>query len=506
MVIVQRSANEMKLDLQLGNVVADVKNGKTIRLMQQGQEAQLTSAGQSTLNLSRDGGNLKLSSLGGSINFKLNDKTQTLRKEELLEVDKTLKTQKKKIDVILLKPNRGENIWLDSNMTLNLKWKINTPGKYKVEISKDHKFKSKVLSHLTNDNTDYATALKHQGQYYWRVMSTDKSQSSEVYSFKAITKKAPQIIFPKDNFRVKSNKKMNSKSTLPVRFDWKDKLGVSEYQFQVAKENSFKNPLYQETTPDSNVNGVALKKGDYYWRVRATGNTPISSLWSETGEFVVTDEDESDLKLLSMPETPNPDVAANTTPSEPEPEALNKLSNEGPLLPPNLKSKTGSVELLFNAGAKGRTPASLQKDLLNPPVFKWSRPQGATGYHLELSKEKEFKNSFKKLKTKYPSYKWKTAAPGQYYWRVRSVNEKGQSEFSDIGQLDLKLAPPVLQSEYIIKKKAKSPKDLKKEVVSLDWVDLPYTAKYKILVDDELDFSTPIGKKFKDSSKLSFKS
>lgn len=103
------------------------------------------------------------------------------------------------------------------------------------------------------------------GRWYWQVTKTDAEGNyvnSEVREFYAIDSDMEQrTLFPPDNYRIAEAR------TQDVRYSWKTNIPY-ETVFQVARDSSFTNIMFQEKTNSSTVNGRSLPIGTYYWRIK----------------------------------------------------------------------------------------------------------------------------------------------------------------------------------------------------------------------------------------------
>jgi serine/threonine protein kinase len=82
------------------------------------------------------------------------------------------------------------------------------------------------------------------------------------------------------------------------------------------------------------------------------------------------------------------------------------------------------------------------------PTLEWSQLAGAESYQVQVSKSPEFTVALIDHNLTETRFPWTTSSAGRFYWRVRGTNGAGKkSNFSEVGEIDLKVAPPELPSE-----------------------------------------------------------
>ncbi len=114
--------------------------------------------------------------------------------------------------------------------------------------------------------------------------------------------------------------------------------------------------------------------------------------------------------------------------------------------------------------------------------FKWSEPENIKQYLLELSTQESFQDSktsrFKLLENKYTRT---IEEPGNYYWRISSIDNNG------------KIGPPSNSSSLVIVPKPEHP-EMEKPAIDehqllLKWRDAGSDMHYKIQFSNDSDFS-----------------
>lgn len=93
----------------------------------------------------------------------------------------------------------------------------------------------------------------------------------------------------------------NPPQTNPPGFVWRDQEGAAAYMLQVATDEAFEQPVYQEALLPFNAHTPhrPLEAGDYYWRYQAVEIDGTESGWSAARKFAVTGNE---------PEFPKPTI------------------------------------------------------------------------------------------------------------------------------------------------------------------------------------------------------
>lgn len=163
-----------------------------------------------------------------------------------------------------------------------LEWEeINQIDEYHLQIAMNNSFSNQSLvEDEMVDNTNYEVdQLSFDETYYWRVMADEGSEWSEVWSFNTHEESA----IPTVTLIAPSNNSTNQPTDLTL--EWQNIAGVNNYQVQVATNNSFSNPVYNETVSQAFIDINGLESGQtYYWGVRAEGADQWSNTWSFTTE------------------------------------------------------------------------------------------------------------------------------------------------------------------------------------------------------------------------------
>ena len=84
-----------------------------------------------------------------------------------------------------------------------------------------------------------------------------------------------------------------------------------------------------------------------------------------------------------------------------------------------------------------------------------------------------------------------SAKPGKYYFKVKVIKDKQESDFSEIGVAELFMQAPALQSKYLETVFASKRKSVQ---VKIEWPALPYVFGYSIIVSKTNNFSKTLVK------------
>ncbi len=103
-------------------------------------------------------------------------------------------------------------------------------------------------------------------------------------------------------------------------------------------------------------------------------------------------------------------------------------------------------------------PEPYRYRLLPPRVrFRWSGPVG--DYHLQLSREEQFRSCLIDQRVRVPEFVTGKLADGSYFWRVSRLEEGMEGDFSRVGRCRLQqvLTPPKLQVGFPAESPAAGP-------------------------------------------------
>lgn len=354
-----------------------------------------------------------------------------------------------------------------------LRWNIVPKAtRYHLQVSTDSPFKTVVYEDSTiADTSRQIIGLKNDTRYYWRIQAINVAGTSiysDVWNFMTTIEapNTPALISPS-----------SASIHLPINtiVHWKPIANATTYHLQVATDSPFDDKIYDDSTITDtlfqlqNLNYTTR----YYWRVRAKnngGNSVYSSVWNFTTK----------MPSPEIPELCSPVSASNNQPtkillcwnSSPGSTIYHvQLALDSPfgttvfedsihadtsVTIPNLKNETKyywRVRGKNNSGFSSYstiwsfTTAMMQPSvpfLVSPMnaagneattlVLKWNSSVHAQSYHVQVSDDSPFKTIVFEDSTLTDT----TMAISplriatRYYWRVRSNNISGSSNFSEV--------------------------------------------------------------------------
>lgn len=173
-----------------------------------------------------------------------------------------------------------------------IQWSKNDAAqKYEVEIADQPDFKNPLVKDasqapsLTWPNQLLPEASKDA---YFRVRTQVTAEDFTEWSQPVLVKieiekeglKAPKGIAPRGSQTLE----VNPKKLSPLAFEWAPAKGAKEYDFEIAKDNKFKEVVHQSRVKGTTTKWTTADTGYLYWRVRAR-NAYGESEWSDNNKF-----------------------------------------------------------------------------------------------------------------------------------------------------------------------------------------------------------------------------
>lgn len=262
------------------------------------------------------------------------------------------------------------------NLKDTLKWNtVIGAKKYFIQVSNDVTFSNMNIVFEKTIDTNFVVMnnLLNSQKYYWRVKSLRDTTGSEFSNISIFNTKLYSIILTTP---------VNNEKYFKLNDDliWEKNSKPLIYNIEISESSDFKNLIFTENNIyDNKIKAKNLKHNTtYYWRVKAF-DANNGSDWSETFNF------------------------------------LTELNAPMPLTPSNNQE---NVEIITK--------------------LSWGNVLGSTSYNLQLSTNANFdevlldtlvinqensENSIEIIDLKLLT---------QYYWRVKAINDFGQTEFSKI--------------------------------------------------------------------------
>jgi serine/threonine protein kinase len=155
-----------------------------------------------------------------------------------------------------------------------------------------------------------------------------------------------------------------------------------------------------------------------------------------------------------------------------------------PLAKVRLKSATSLFELNTSLLGDNRSPAAKNNPIRNLPILIWSSSAGAEAYQVQIATDSHFSRILVATNTPDTYFKWSKPLIGHFFWRVRAAGHRYlNSEFSQLGQLTVKLAPPkTLHPQYSFQGMSKN-KVGSEQII--DWTSTRFVDAYEISVSKD---------------------
>jgi hypothetical protein len=226
---------------------------------------------------------------------------------------------------------------------------------------------------------------------------------------------------------------------LQTALDWEDVINANTYNVELATDPQFLNMVINET--GINVSNYTIQPGvlsnstEYFWRIKGV-NTSGEGEYSEVFKFRT--------------------IAGDPT---------------IPVLVSPMNGSTG-LSLTF--------------------TFEWNETQFAESYELQISKDTTFQTPLFEqtgiVTTDYTVEEGVLTNGHWYYWRVRSTNKTGNSDYSEVFSFRTIAATPTVPTLL-------SPTNGAKEVpavTTFDWTDVTGSEMYSVQISGDSTFSNII--------------
>lgn len=310
---------------------------------------------------------------------------------------------------------------------------------------------------------------------------------------------------------------------------WQAVLGATQYQVEISASPGFATLVISPaptTVATMYVPTIALKDGDYFWRVRAYDGKlwgPYSEVrsftkdWSNNGANLpqlISPPDQGIRSAFTQDDftwTPVAGAATYLLEITTDPTFSNIIYSQKTLKPQHTPDARLQNNLYYwrvtpvdNQGNFGK-PSSIQSftfnwsvapQLLSPepevdlkfvPRFAWTAVEAAKLYQLQISTDRDFSSltSYNTPNTEYTPIKT-LANDQEYFWRVKAIDDTGtNSPWSEIRHFRAKwnfqtqlLTPPnntIGQSNPFF-----------------SWTPIPGAERYQIQVDESSSFQNPL--------------
>jgi len=299
---------------------------------------------------------------------------------------------------------------------------------YRLQVDEPPSFSSPIIDIWTPDTTYIPLSDLPPSAYHWRVMAANDCGPTEFSPIQEFS-----ITWSPNGAPSLWNPSLGAEvCEASLHFGWSTVDRATVYHIQVDGSSDFSSPEIDDVTPDNGYwpAGV-MPLGQYYWHVRA-GNACGDGPWSSSKWFT-------------------------TIAGPPAPE---------PLSPDDGYSACGST-----------------------PDFDWSPVDGAQYYGIQVDDDPAFGSL--EINDSTPDSYYSPASPlppGTYFWRVYTYVHPCHSFYTPVRRLtigDEPPPPPALQ-EPAGGSTVCTPTPL------IDWSEVSTAASYRLLVDDQSSFASPV--------------
>lgn len=337
--------------------------------------------------------------------------------------------------VTLLQPE-NESTQLETEITLEWE-KVDDYETYLLQLTATDNFNDPLIDKFIDASTYTATDLENGTEYRWRVKPHSDNLVypwSNVWSFS--TKDELQI--PK--LTLKSPENQTEDVPVSVTFSWNAEDGFTEYQFQLADNNSFSNPISDESMSNSSLKVDDLdEETTYYWRARIIHDDKKGA-WSEIWSFT-TEAGEIEIPRVSLV---SPDNGAEDLPTEVE--------------------------------------------------FSWEKADGFDNYRFQLADNSNFSDRIENSVVEGESISVKDLRNDQtFYWRVRIVHDGNNGPWSEVRSFRT-VEEEIIIPRVTLVSPSNNASDLDTEI-TFEWNEEAGFSDYRFQLSQNSNFSSPIENK-----------
>ncbi len=377
-------------------------------------------------------------------------------------------SKRQPLSITVRSPQEGKVLWVAKNNLFSVEYQVSgTLGNFKIQIATDSMFSNVVIDKYSPPRPFQTSDLEPERTYFLRFVNQagGATSYSDTISFSISAKAPPVLTLPTEDAKFAiSNPQLNEAS---VNFEWKRKISIDRYRLQVAKDMAFTRIILDKSVAGNLLPSTPIPAGNYYWRVRAIGDSPISEMWSRTQVFTVT-------KATNQPQV---QVTPTYTPPQPRP------AEKVPLKAPQIE-KAKITTMLVSRG-NTRTPSSYSAPAA--PIISWNKVRGASNYSVQIASDSNFANLVLDTSSLKNSYKWNEVAPGNYFFRVYARNNEGTVSSSSItGQIEALFTAPDIDGTFKILEKGE------RFQAKIRWRKNPMARGYAVKLSDNLAFTNNV--------------
>ncbi len=373
---------------------------------------------------------------------------------------------------------------LDSSMNIASKgtfyWtKVLKTNYYKILISERDDFSDSNISDISASNDYFFKGLHFNKRYYWKVASVNGSTTSNWSVQRTFVTSLDNVLleYPYDK-----SIELNPKS---ITLSWKSLEGATHYQLEISNDSSFNNIIrsYNSLKDTFLIEKSLIFNKKYFWRVSGNNNVSIGE-WSSIYEFSTSIGPPQLLLPLNKESNVNIngflkwDIVDGTQfyhlQVSNENDFINNIIDKKELTDASYKFSNFDYDkkyfwrvLIITSQGKSvwsdtwefqtrqeffiekPTIKSLGITFYNQPLngnLEWEATPGAITYNLQLSDNIGFNENIinseniSTISIEYSDLLNNTL----YFWRVKAIGAKAESEWSNIDSFFTVLESPVL--------------------------------------------------------------
>jgi len=277
-IVLNFTDQESKIEFNYGSIEANSESKNQIKVKTQDSEIELTSA---NAKLVQTNDNIQIQLNKGNANITKNNKTETIKENEVALLDrKSEEIQKQQNRIVYLSPNDNERFFTtEKNFKVNFSFDAQPNKNYELQISMNPNFRP-VLLKIPLKNNQATIALNH-GTYYWKIIDKDSDPNlSNFRKFVILKQEKPSLYLPKNN------QKFTTKDQINIDFFWSKLDLVSSYEIWIDNDPNFSDP--QKINVLTNGLSIPIKinnKNTFYWKVIPKSTIENAVKESETFSF-----------------------------------------------------------------------------------------------------------------------------------------------------------------------------------------------------------------------------
>ena len=407
-------------------------------------------------------------------------KIKAQEKEFQLDSKQTLNIQANSITItkqpfVLQAPSPNQIFYHSPPSAIQFKWTSDNLSETQILVATDSSL-SKPFLIRNVVIPSYTLNQMKPGTYYWALEGKNKNGKirSPVFSFLIMPNPAPRIVLPE---RVLwAQELIEKKPSLNVLLEWQD-LKATKYQIEILKGKQI---VLNQSTDQNRFVAQDLAPGNYSLRVKASYSDHPDSPWSTYHPFEIkvsplpkppqlifpTDKHRFNTKKIKLKWDTSKELetmleiyhqqksifsqtyhinATTWTAPQVGTYCLQLRSRDR-----YLRRSNPSPQYCFEIVPPAPDPEQLTQKILflpqkfTPPIFRWksNSPEQPANYLFELANDDKFQRIILKEQSTQPYISWPSPQHGHFYWRVKSVVNQVESDFSIPASIIITPPPP----------------------------------------------------------------